>query len=599
MVTTSISGMTIGLGAEQHPLLACAEAIDGLLDDVMTVDPMYMRTGDKKDGLTAWARLEARMASVKLRMLASADDIAEETGARSTATWLANETRDGHGATQRAAKLAKAMGRCRLVGDALATGSLNIAQAHVITEAIDALPKELDSDCGTRPRLTWSGEADKFGPRELTRLGERVLEAIAPEIADAAEYKRLLAQERRAKSATKLFFRDRGDGSTDINARVPSHVAKRVRTYVDGYTSPRNSRLGDVDELPLSRRRGEAFCALMENLPASGLPRQGGTATTVGVTIDLDTLLRGGRLRDDVHRRPDHRRGSAPDGVQRRDHPVRHGRQVRDPRPGPRNGDSSPTPSGSPSTCSIPSARPSTARSRRPGAKPTTRFPGPRVARLASRTAPCSVRSTITAPTIRAGSRTTTPTARPPSPGGREETPPVHDRQPSVADATMPAREDAMSDARRLVDKLWSYCNVLRDDGVGTIEYTEQLTYLLFLKMAHERATRQLKPEQIVPDECSWQRLLDADGDELEVDVHAHPGGPRPAARHARHDLPQGAEPDPGPGQAQAADRRPDRQGELVRDRHRHQGRRLRGAALQGRGGHQVRRGPVLHTAPI
>ncbi|UER53633.1 hypothetical protein HJG43_02630 [Kineosporiaceae bacterium SCSIO 59966] len=32
-----------------------------------------------------------------------------------------------------------------------------------------------------------------------------------------------------------------------------------------------------------------------------------------------------------------------------------------------------------------------------------------------------------------------------------------------------------MSDSRRLVDKLWSYCNVLRDDGVGVIEYTEQL----------------------------------------------------------------------------------------------------------------------------
>lgn len=76
-----------------------------------------------------------------------------------------------------------------------------------------------------------------------------------------------------------------------------------------------------------------------------------------------------------------------------------------------------------------------------------------------------------------------------------------------------------MADARRLVDKLWSYCNVLRDDGVGTLEYTEQLTYLLFLKMAHERATRRtLRPEQIVPDEFSWQRLLDADGVQLEVE---------------------------------------------------------------------------------
>lgn len=74
-----------------------------------------------------------------------------------------------------------------------------------------------------------------------------------------------------------------------------------------------------------------------------------------------------------------------------------------------------------------------------------------------------------------------------------------------------------MSDARRLVDKLWSYCNVLRDDGVGTIEYTEQLTYLLFLKMAHERATRKLNPQQIVPPEYSWQTLLDAKGDALET----------------------------------------------------------------------------------
>ena len=78
-----------------------------------------------------------------------------------------------------------------------------------------------------------------------------------------------------------------------------------------------------------------------------------------------------------------------------------------------------------------------------------------------------------------------------------------------------------MSDSRRLVDKLWSYCNVLRDDGVGVIEYTEQLTYLLFLKMAHERATRKLNPQEIVPAKYSWQTLLDAQGDQLELSTPA------------------------------------------------------------------------------
>ncbi|MEU1916893.1 class I SAM-dependent DNA methyltransferase [Streptomyces massasporeus] len=74
-----------------------------------------------------------------------------------------------------------------------------------------------------------------------------------------------------------------------------------------------------------------------------------------------------------------------------------------------------------------------------------------------------------------------------------------------------------MSDTRRLVDKLWTYAGVLRDAGVGVLEYTEQLTYLLFLKMAHERAHRPLKPERIVPEEYSWQRLLDTEGAALET----------------------------------------------------------------------------------
>jgi type I restriction enzyme M protein len=38
-----------------------------------------------------------------------------------------------------------------------------------------------------------------------------------------------------------------------------------------------------------------------------------------------------------------------------------------------------------------------------------------------------------------------------------------------------------------IVQRLWNYCNVLRDDGVSYGDYVEQLTYLLFLKMADEQ----------------------------------------------------------------------------------------------------------------
>lgn len=69
--------------------------------------------------------------------------------------------------------------------------------------------------------------------------------------------------------------------------------------------------------------------------------------------------------------------------------------------------------------------------------------------------------------------------------------------------------------SNQLVQKLWNFCNVLRDDGVSTIEYVEQLTYLLFLKMAEER--KQAGLGEVVPYGYDWQSLLDRDGDDLEV----------------------------------------------------------------------------------
>jgi len=44
-----------------------------------------------------------------------------------------------------------------------------------------------------------------------------------------------------------------------------------------------------------------------------------------------------------------------------------------------------------------------------------------------------------------------------------------------------------MSTQNGLVQRLWNYCNVLRDDGLSYGDYLEQLTYLLFLKMADEQ----------------------------------------------------------------------------------------------------------------
>src|SRR3954466_15125267 len=68
-----------------------------------------------------------------------------------------------------------------------------------------------------------------------------------------------------------------------------------------------------------------------------------------------------------------------------------------------------------------------------------------------------------------------------------------------------------------LVQRLWSYCNVLRDDGLSYGDYLEQLTYLLFLKMADEMTRPPFARAPFIPEGLDWQSLLERDGDELEA----------------------------------------------------------------------------------
>jgi type I restriction enzyme M protein len=74
-----------------------------------------------------------------------------------------------------------------------------------------------------------------------------------------------------------------------------------------------------------------------------------------------------------------------------------------------------------------------------------------------------------------------------------------------------------MNTPNQLVQKLWNYCNILRDDGLSYGDYVEQLTFLLFLKMADEQSKPPFNKQSPIPKGFGWAALLKLDGDDLEI----------------------------------------------------------------------------------
>ena len=73
------------------------------------------------------------------------------------------------------------------------------------------------------------------------------------------------------------------------------------------------------------------------------------------------------------------------------------------------------------------------------------------------------------------------------------------------------------TNASSIVSKVWAFCQTLRDDGVGYGDYLEQLTYLLFLKMADEYTKPPHNRTMPIPSEFAWETLTSKSGSELET----------------------------------------------------------------------------------
>jgi hypothetical protein len=280
-----------------HPVLGALDAVETALKDVAHVDPAFMSTSEKRAALVLQTRVEARLKELGLRVQATAKDVADQDGDRDVAGWLDHHNRIDRPQARREQRLAEALElRWRLVQAGMRDGTVSFEQAVVVTRALDKLPEHVDEDIKTRAEERLVAEAEHFGPRELNVMGRRILDVVAPELAEEQERKALEAEERDAAKRTYLTGRRRGDGRTAVSGDLPDATWDRLVTYLEAYTSPRQKgALGQEPENPDDRRPyemklGSAFVSFLEHIDPKRLPIHGGDATTIMVTIDHPTL---------------------------------------------------------------------------------------------------------------------------------------------------------------------------------------------------------------------------------------------------------------------------------------------------------------------
>ncbi len=284
------------------PISAAVASIRATLKSVAEANPTFMSTEDKASALTELVRAEGQLAELRLRLLADAGDLAVAAATKDAAGWLAQVTRTKFTDARADLALATALDRERpVLASAMREGAVTLTQAHTIQRAVAALPSAVDADTVTRAEAHLVAQADEFGPKELGRIGRRILDVVAPEIAEAAEAARLADLEAHAEEQTRLTMRRLGDGTTRISSRVPDAATTRFATYLEAFANPRlqtqgaqpdqsSEQVDPVTRMAYPRRMGQAFTRLLETIDPARLPVHGGDATTVVVTIPLASL---------------------------------------------------------------------------------------------------------------------------------------------------------------------------------------------------------------------------------------------------------------------------------------------------------------------
>jgi len=278
-----------------HQVATATARLREVADSLVDASVWSMTTEEAASTLVELTRLESQVVELRSRVAAHADElqVGSAVGATSTANWLAHQTKMTRPAAARTVRLGYDLATHDVVRDALAHGDLRVDQASVILRAIAELPDDLDPDLIIEAERHLVAAAADHDARTLTILGRRLLEVVAPDLADAHEADLLEKEEAKAAQSTRLTMTDDGHGKVHGRFTLPTAQAAMLKKMLLAIAAPKHQAAthgAGVQRRPGPERMGRAFAELIERIPAKRLPKVGGLDATIVVTIDLDTL---------------------------------------------------------------------------------------------------------------------------------------------------------------------------------------------------------------------------------------------------------------------------------------------------------------------
>ncbi|MBC2961828.1 DUF222 domain-containing protein [Nocardioides deserti] len=259
-----------------------------------------MSDGEVAATLLEATRLRAQVEALELRLAAKADRraVGDKVGATDTASWWGHETKQDRPAAKRRMRLAESLDRHAPTSAALAEGAISTDHARVITECVDRLPDDLpDPTIPERAEKHLLHEAVDLDPRSLAILAKHVLTVVAPEIGEELDARALEREEREARANAWLTMSLDGKGSYRGKFAIPTMQGAMLRKMLLAFAAPKHqaaTKDEDASEVaerrPPPERMGDAFCELIERLPAHKLPQLGGLNASIVLLLDFTGL---------------------------------------------------------------------------------------------------------------------------------------------------------------------------------------------------------------------------------------------------------------------------------------------------------------------